>query len=380
MSAVAGRRLQALLTVALVLTFGVVVLGAWVRLSDAGLACPDWPGCYGRLLVPDPAVAAQHRAHEIRPLETGKAWKEMTHRYAAGLLGLLILVIAILAWRQGRVLRRLAVLCAILVLVQALLGLWTVTLLLTPLIVVLHLLGGMGLLALLLWMRLSAPGLLGADGGAGMDAGADVEAGAAGMDAGADVEAGAGRKAGVDAEGEAGAGASAGLGAGMGTGTSRLVPWACAGLLMLFVQIGLGGWTSANYAGLACPDFPTCQGQWWPDGVDFRQGFTPWRGVGIDQSDSLPPGGRTAIAVAHRIGALVTLLLLAGIACVALRQPVSRLRWLAGIMLLLLIVQWALGIAIVLLRAPLLIANAHNAAAALLLLSLVALLHTAGRW
>lgn len=234
-------------------------------------------------------------------------------------------------------------------------------------------------------------------------------------------------------------------GVGAAAGASRLASWACAGLVMLFVQIGLGGWTSANYAGLACPDFPTCQGQWWPDGMDFRQGFAPRRGigagvgagagieVGVDrregalpaeegdhqaagaagvdvgrqessarqtgarsegassvdvgrqessarQGDSLSPGGRTAIAVAHRIGALVTLLLLAGIACAGLRQSVPRLRRLAGIMLLLLLVQWALGIAIVLLRAPVVIANGHNAAAALLLLSLVALLHTAGRW
>ena len=163
--AVPGRRLafSQLAIAACVLALCVVVLGAWVRLSHAGLGCPDWPGCYGHLDVPESArhIEAANAAWPDRPVEPGKAWKEMIHRYAAGTLGLLIVALAVTAWRRrhepGQMLTLPLALVG-LVLFQALLGMWTVTLLLKPLIVLGHLLGGLTTFAMLLWLWLTLPG------------------------------------------------------------------------------------------------------------------------------------------------------------------------------------------------------------------------------
>lgn len=321
-----GRPYSRWLTAAaLALAGGVVVLGAWVRLSHAGLACPDWPGCYGRPLVPEQAVAEAHDDYASRPLDEGKAWREMLHRYAAGLLGVLILALAAQAWRRDQRLRGSATAALVLVLFQALLGMWTVTLLLKPLVVVAHLLGGMVILALLCWMWLGER---------------------------------AWRAPGQPAH-------------------PRVARWAGLGLTVLFAQIALGGWTSSHYAALACPDFPTCQGRWWPD-MDFRRGFQPWHGLGIDyEGGILPTDARVAVHMAHRLGAVITLLVLGGIALGCLRrQNTVQSRRIGGIMLALLCLQWALGIANVMLRLPLPVATAHNAVAALLVLTLVALLHS----
>ena len=220
------------------LAFVVVAVGAFVRLSDAGLGCPDWPGCYGQVT---PAHAEEEIARAVGdqgggehgPVSLRKAWKEMAHRYLAGTLGLLIVSIAILAWRQRGVLRQSPALPGALVgivMLQAALGMWTVTLLLKPVVVTLHLLGGMATFALLAWLALRQHAL--SDGG-------DASSAAA----------------------------------------RRLQPWALGGLAILVLQIALGGWVSSNYAALACIDFPTCHGVWRPN-MDFRHGFQLVRELG----------------------------------------------------------------------------------------------------
>lgn len=306
--------------IAFALAFLVVVLGAWVRLSDAGLGCPDWPGCYGHLDVPRSAgeVAAANAAFPQRPLEAHKAWKEMIHRYAAGALGVLVFILAALAWRQRRqpgqpVLAPLAL--AFLIVFQALLGMWTVTLQLKPVVVTTHLLGGLATLGLLWWLILVTRPL----------AAAGSVAGPRGL--------------------------------------------AVAALTVLTAQVALGGWTSANYAALACTDFPTCHGQWWPR-ADFAEGFVLWRGLGISyEFGVLDSAARTAIHVAHRLGALVVLLV---VGALGLRLALdSHFRGLGATLLLLLLLQVVLGIANVLLVLPLPVAVAHNGGAALLVVTLV---------
>ncbi|MDZ7748026.1 MAG: COX15/CtaA family protein [Halofilum sp. (in: g-proteobacteria)] len=253
------RTLFGLSLLATVLALGVVVLGAWVRLSDAGLGCPDWPGCYGHLDVPATAaeIEAANARYAGRPVETAKAWKEMVHRYAAGTLGLLVAAIAARAWARRRRGVPVALPGALLVLVvlQALLGMWTVTLLLKPLIVVAHLLGGLALLSGLAWLALAhAPRLPALPH------------------------------------------------------PPRLRALLVLALAVLVAQIALGGWTSSNYAALACPDLPTCQGEWWPP-MDFASAFVPWHGLGIDYEGGILDGpARTAIHVAHRLGAVVATL------------------------------------------------------------------------
>lgn len=317
---------------ATVLALCVVMLGAYVRLSHAGLGCPDWPGCYGRLVVPTAthSVNQANAAYPDRPVEAHKAWKEMVHRYFAGTLGLLIFALAVIAWRHRREPeQQVAVvwLLAGVVIFQALLGMWTVTLLLKPLIVMGHLLGGMGTLALLWWIALRQ-----GQWQPGVDDTSDT--------------------------------------------LHRLAPFALLGLIILGMQIALGGWTSANYAALQCPDFPTCQGHWWPQ-MDFRDAFTLWRGTGIDyQGGVLGNAARVAIHVTHRIGALVTFLYLGWLALRILRLGHSRgLRRIALVLLALLVAQVSLGIGNVVLGLPLPVAVAHNGGAALLLLTLVSLNH-----
>lgn len=307
----------------MLLAFAVVVLGAYVRLSHAGLGCPDWPGCFGEIIVPD-QVAPHVEEQYQRPLEHGKAWKEMLHRYAAGTLGLLIVFQAVLSWRNRKQARQpimLPVLLVALVVFQAALGMWTVTLLLKPVIVVAHLLGGMTILALLFWLLLEH---------------------------------------------------SAGN---IRSRTPALYPWIVTALAMLAVQITLGGWTSANYAALACPDFPVCQGQWWPP-MDFAGGFTLWHKPEIDyEGGILAADARVAIHMAHRLGALFSLLLIGAAALRVLVDGGKPAVTLGLLLLGTLIAQLGLGISNVLLRLPLPVAVAHNAVAALLLLILVALLH-----
>jgi heme a synthase len=309
------------------LAYCVIVLGAYTRLSDAGLGCPDWPGCYGRIFVPEEAAVIEqaNQAYPERPLEQAKAWKEMIHRYAAGTLGLLILLLACKSWaerlkeKSSPVLAPSALL--LLVIFQAALGMWTVTLLLKPVVVTAHLLGGMLILALLYWQLINTLRPLTV------------------------------RK------------------------SSTLTPWLVMAALIVYVQIALGGWTSANYSALICTDFPTCQGQWWPQ-MDFKEGFILWRGLGVDyEGGVLDAAARTAVHVGHRIGALVTFLVVSAIAVSAILSKNKHLLRIGIVVLLVLFAQLSLGIANVLLVLPLPLAVAHNGVAALLLLSIMTLLY-----
>ena len=312
-----------LIFLATVLAFGVVALGAYVRLSDAGLGCPDWPGCYGHLVgVPEHAHEQSEaaRAFPGKRVEPAKAWKEMAHRYFAGTLGLLILMICLLSWRQAARQQHAPVLPTALVGMvgfQALLGMWTVTQLLKPMVVTAHLLGGMATLALLVSLNLEER-----------------------------------RRARV-AVGNA------------------LALRAQATLAAVIVQIALGGWVSSNYAALACPDFPTCQGDWLP-AMDFTHAFTLGRELGQTADGALlPHAALTAIHVSHRLGALVVALLVGNLGWRLLRQPPWR-RW--GLLLLGIVsLQIGLGIANVLLALPLPVAVAHNIGAAALLTATLAL-------
>jgi cytochrome c oxidase assembly protein subunit 15 len=316
--------------IAIALAFFVVVLGAYTRLSDAGLGCPDWPGCYGRVVVPGAQedIDPENELYASRPLESGKAWKEMVHRYAAGALGVLIVALAVLAWRNRLRPEQPVVIPLLLVglvIFQALLGMWTVTLLLKPIIVMGHLLGGMTILALLYWIYLH-----------GSQNQAVVRA----------------RK-------------------------PLLGFWPVLGLIIIAVQISLGGWTGANYAALICPDLPRCQGLWWPP-MNFIEGFTPWRGLGVNYEFGILDGpARTAVHMSHRLGAMITLVTVGWIALRAIRSAELRVRRAGQILLPVLIVQFSLGVANVLLTLPIAAAVTHNGVAALLLLSALALVfHT----
>lgn len=301
----------------------VVVLGAWVRLSAAGLGCPDWPGCYGHFSAGSAAqnIDAVNEAFPHRPFEYHKAIKEMVHRYFASGLGLLILVLAGLAIRnrddpQQPVALPLALVG--LVIFQGLLGMWTVTLLLKPLIVVLHLVGGLSTLSLLAWLAMRPP----------------EPAQAAVADNG---------------------------------GLRKL---AAVGLAMLALQIMLGGWTSSNYAALACPDFPTCQNSYWPH-MDVKDAFVLWRGLGIDyEGGVLDHPARVAIHFVHRLGAIAAALILGALSFLAWRRGTTPAVRTAGILLgVVLIAQLILGPIMVMRALPLVLATAHNGVAALLLVA-----------
>ena len=322
---------RAFVLAAAALAFIVIVAGAYVRLEDAGLGCPDWPGCYGQLIgvadEPDELARAE-RDFPGQRVDAARAWTEMFHRYLAGMLGLLIVAIAAIAWRSRGEIGRAPWLATALVLLvgfQATLGMWTVTLLLKPAIVTLHLLGGMAMLALLTWLALRE-----------IDPAVTPAAAARG-----------------------------------------LRHWAAAGLAVLAAQIALGGWVSANYAALACTDFPACHGRWLPE-MDFGHAFHVVRELGVTADGApLSQEALNAIHWSHRVGALVTLATLGGLAVGTLRTPALRPQ--GAVLLVLLFAQAGLGVANVLLRLPLALAAAHNAGAALLLASLVMLNFTVFR-
>ncbi|MBL1142210.1 MAG: COX15/CtaA family protein [Proteobacteria bacterium] len=311
--------------IAMILAFIVIVVGAYTRLSDAGLGCPDWPGCYGKLIVPE-QVDAGNENLLVRPLEQAKAWKEMVHRYAASSLGFLILIMAVMTWAKSSLsgVRLFASALLVLVIFQGMLGMWTVTLLLKPVIVMAHLIGGLTILSLLCWMILRQQSQYGIF---------------------------------------------------VSVGNRKLLPLVVTAIAVLALQISLGGWTSSNYAALACPDFPTCQGVWWPN-MDFKEGFILWRGLGVDYEGGVLLGAaRTAIHMSHRIGAIITFFIIFIVAIQAIRSGISQLKLTGIFALILLVAQVSLGIANVMLSIPLPVAVAHNGVAALLLLSLVTMLH-----
>lgn len=315
-----------------ILALAVIVKGAYVRLSDAGLGCPDWPGCYGHVLVPQSAEDVRRPEHlAARPLEPGKAWLEMIHRYIASGLGAGILVLAASAWRRRREPGQpvaIPLLLVPLVIFQGLLGMWTVTLLLKPLVVMAHLLGGLLVFGLLWWNLLTVRS---------WNSRSTARA-------------------------------------------SRGLWWAAlAGLLVVYVQAALGGWTSANYAALACTDFPTCQGRLWPD-MNFGEAFVMWRGLGVNyEFGVLDTPARTAIHFSHRLGALVTTVLLLFLCAWTWRRAGPHGRWIAWCILALLATQVFLGITNVMRGLPLGVAVLHNGVAVLLLASLITLFHYANR-
>jgi cytochrome c oxidase assembly protein subunit 15 len=307
----------------------VVVLGGYTRLSNSGLGCPDWPGCFGHIA---PTGSAEHYASEA---DVRKAWVEMIHRYAASTLGLIIVVITAFAIRARRE-RGVSVWFALgllaLVVFQGILGMLTVTWLLKPLIVTGHLLGGLTTFAMLLWLWLTMRAQdRRVDGASVLTGNRLVEVG------------------------------------------SRVRLWATLALVALGLQIFLGGWTSSNYAAVACPDFPKCQAQWFPD-ADYRDAFVLWRGLGINYAGGvLDHPARVAIHFTHRLGAVLASCLLLLAALGALRGLGRGARWAGVAVLLALVLQLSIGVFMVLRAFPLPLAAAHNAGAALLVAATVLL-------
>jgi cytochrome c oxidase assembly protein subunit 15 len=307
-----------LLALALFITFDLIMFGAFVRISDAGLGCPDWPGCYGRVtpLGAMSEIRAEAIARPHGPVTVFKAWVEMLHRYAASALGLLIIALAWLAWRERMPARQagshasfgLALFTLLWVILQGLFGMWTVTLRLQPAVVTAHLLGGVILFALLLMQlnRIRPIPPIAAD-------------------------------------------------------ADRYRVWARLAMALLFLQIALGGWVSSNYATLACQDFPTCQGAWWPD-MDIAAGFEIWRPLGMTaEGRGLPFQALTAIHYAHRLLAYVVLLTVGVLAWRICR--VQGLEKIGNWLLLMLLAQLVTGLTNIFLDWPMAAAVLHTGGA-----------------
>ena len=310
------------------LAFVVIVLGAYVRLSDAGLGCPDWPGCFGQLTAPDEDHEITQAINLYPHLEvhSGKAWKEMIHRYFASTLGLLILIMAFLAWRNRRDTQQQLILpfvLVVLVIFQGMLGMWTVTQLVRPTIVTLHLITGLLTLSLLCWVFLRHSRLW------------------------------VNRVQVMDVR-------------------PAVRTWAKFALIVLSLQIFLGGWTSTNYVALYCPDFPTCQGVWLPE-MHFKEAFVFFKDPTINyEGGSLSTEAGITVHFLHRLGALITTVVLSMLALLMLVKNDNRvLARLAILLLAVLTTQVSLGIANVVLVLPVPVAVSHNAVAAALLLTLV---------
>ncbi len=305
---------------ALFLAFGVILLGAYTRLTDAGLGCPDWPGCYGKLIVSEKGPLTE-------PLEATKAWTEMIHRYFAGTLGLLIFLLGFLAHRHTQIHSKLPYILMALVVFQAALGMWTVTLKLLPVVVMGHLLGGMLIFGSLVYFRWQ---------------------------------------------------------------TSSLSPqkvnypsWAVTlGVILVFIQIALGGWVSANYSALACVGFPTCNGTWLVD-LDFHHAFQWISSFGQNhQGGLLDNRARVTIHFIHRVGALVVLTYLSVLLFQLYRHTRTEqtlLRRFIFLTFILLLVQITLGILNVVYLLPLSTAVLHNGVAASLFASMLSVRYLTGR-
>jgi heme a synthase len=365
------RHFHRLAWFAVALAFCVIVFGGFVRLSNAGLSCPDWPTCYGKATWPvgKTEIELANASYE-RAVETEKAWREQFHRHIAAGLGVVVLLLSLLAARKRKYSEliilsasslvavsiyfyiktdyttavafavagelillssmfawsnsdaaRLSVFTLFFIIIQALLGMWTVTWLLKPIVVMAHLLGGLTTFSLLTWLAWgSTPNRRLVQGIA-----------------------------------------------------PKLRVFLWIGLLLLAVQIALGGWTSANYAALSCgTDYPKCLGEWWP-AHDFKEGFVLWRGIGVDYEGGLLDGpARVAIQLAHRIMAIVVFIYFM---LISLRMAFTHgLRYWGVVLMLLILLQVGLGISNVVLNLPLWTAVAHNAGAAALLFVVVGLL------
>ncbi|CAM4051571.1 COX15/CtaA family protein [Shewanella aquimarina] len=316
-------QMTSVLKLTLVFTLCVILMGAYTRLSDAGLGCPDWPGCYGMIKVPTQSheLAKAQDSFPEHTVEPEKAWLEMIHRYIAGTLGLLVAFILFISFRQPDAPKKLPSFIALLILFQAALGMWTVTMKLMPVVVMSHLIGGFTLISLLwlLYLRTKPLRLPGGE-----------------------------------------------------PRLRKLAPYAlfCLGLLVL--QIILGGWTSSNYAAMACTTLPICEGDW-VSNLDPLHAFYPLHKTeGSYEFGILDYSSRMTIHVAHRFGAIITATALLWLVYRMIKLSHSQLlRRSAWVLLGLLCLQIALGISNVVLHLPLGVAVSHNAGAALLLLTLV---------
>ncbi|GHE96906.1 COX15/CtaA family protein [Thalassotalea profundi] len=327
------KNLKLLVLVSIFLAIIVVSLGAYTRLTHAGLGCPDWPGCYGMLDVPKTTeqIEKAQQAFPDRPVDTEKAWNEMIHRYFAGALGLFILAITFLSIKNRKEGTPvfLPILILLVVIFQALLGMWTVTLMLMPIVVMGHLLGGFTTLCLLflLYLRLEPYRVPGGD-----------------------------------------------------IRIRRYTRFGVLGIIILTVQIALGGWTSSNYAALVCVELPICQGNWIEE-LNFEESFDPIP----PQRNSYEFGHfehdeRITIHVVHRIGAIITTLYLLWLTLsIFLKAETLFFKNMAVAVVVFLIAQVGLGISNIVFSLPLAIAVSHNIVAAGLMLMLIALTYSLAR-
>lgn len=317
-------RYEKLIAVTLFLTFDLIVFGAFTRLTDSGLGCPDWPGCYNQAnpLLSHADISAAQVLMPTGPVTMQKAWIEMIHRYLAMSVGVLIVAQMILAWWRRPTLQHspwLATFLFFFVCLQGAFGAWTVTLKLQPVIVTIHLLLGMGLLSLLAWSLARE----------------------------------------LHPVNE------------LTTGNPKLIRIASLALIVLSVQIALGGWVSTNYAALACNDYPLCNGVFAPQ-MDFEHGFTLWRRLGQKANgEYLPFSALVAIQWVHRSFAWVAILAVLAAAYLARKSP--ALKSLANKIFIVITLQLITGAATVFFSWPLLIAVLHNAGAAALVLLLTML-------
>ncbi len=321
-----------LLRAALLLVIVVIMLGAYTRLTDAGLGCPDWPGCYGFIKPPvsEQSIQSASQSFPHAPIDHGKAWNEMIHRYAAGTLGLLIFSMIMIAIRRKKGSPKhpiqqqpfkLHLVLGALILLQAALGMWTVTMMLQPAIVMGHLLGGFATFALLLLLYLRETHWLPPQADANL---------------------------------------------------AKLLPLAVVVLTLLVLQIALGGWVAANYAALACTDLPICQGNWL-ERIELAGAFS-LSDAATYEFGTHSYNERLTIHVFHRFGAIALLIAMSVLITRLWRQATSHwFKTITTLLSLLLVVQISLGILNVLLSLPLHVAVAHNAIGALLLATMVAL-------
>jgi len=327
----------------------VIMLGAWTRLVDAGLGCPDWPGCYGYLTVPqdEARMAIANARFPDTPVDVEKGWPEMIHRYAAGTLGLVVFGLAGYAIRHRKegVPVKLPLFIGAFIILQGAFGMWTVTLKLWPQVVAIHLLGGFTTLGLLTLLTLRLRRFYSRDGRHDQQAGPENATFVT-------------------------------VNTSPGQNLRRFQPWLYGGLLLVILQIALGAWTAANYAAVACTELPTCQGEWWPADMDFQHGFDVTQQVGPNYlGGQLTADGRVAIHLTHRVGALVVLAYFSVLLALLWRR-VNRtpLVWHVVLVGTVLTLQVILGLANVIFNIPLAVAIAHNIMGAGLLLTMINLI------
>ena len=308
-------------------TLVVISVGAWVRLTDAGLGCPDWPGCYGILGTPETDTEIM-KAKELYPdasIDTGKAWREMFHRYLAGILGIFVFYISYLTIRYAKHVSIIfPIALSTLIIIQSIMGMLTVTELVKPTIVTTHLVLGMSTATLLLWNGLLIQGSK--------------------------------FLALID---------------------KKLIVLLILCITGLVIQIILGGWTSTNYASLACTDFPKCDNSWWPSDMDYQKGFTVFNLPDINyELAPLAYNAKVAIHFTHRFGALLlTALYLYLFAYIFFKQSNTTIKLISIIALLVFVLQIILGISNVIYSLPINIAVLHTVNASILLMSMITLLY-----